>query len=672
MCEALDDGNVIIVKDSGTHSSAGPIVGMSLSEVAELAQVSRAAVSNWRQRYESFPMPVGTVGGREVFAHVDIEDWLRDTGRLPARQDAAAGLGQLGRAVADLRDDHDEIELFELAGAVVALRAIAGPSATTLAGAAQRVLTDLDGEYPLLDSIFAGSLEHPAAMRLWQAAVSLQPDECAVAIESMLAWRSGLASRLDVVQSPANFRNAVAHIARRLDGHAAVYDPAVGEGGFLLECAKANARCRLFGQDNTEPVARLAVIRLAAHGFLADVRVGDSRGRSQFSNLRADLVVTEPPRGSNAGSSMDWLELALDHVVDTGRAVVFAPASSMVTSGTEARRRFELLRKGAVGAVVAISRPRGRSRHDDFAMWMLSRSAESRRQNVLLAALPGHAADSEVAATLVAVLSDGSISDDSPVVTVPILDLLDQDASIVPQRWLAQSGSDDVHERYETVRSRLETVLGGIERLGSLDLPSIDGATSSGNLTSIASLKSRDIVRVSAGTRISPDEYRDEGTEVITVASLGGKASPRFVDLEVLRQRPVLTKVGDIVVGVRQSGPRSVVVESDGHVVGPGLQLVRVMQPDLVRPALLAKLLSSRHAAAFLQGATTSRLDLTGVTLAALDESTSEELERSLRQLETIRDASRLAASLAEQLEEELITGVMAGAVRLNPRGSRT
>ncbi len=664
-----DGGNVTTVKDTGTHSTPRPVVGMTLSEVAELAQVSRAAVSNWRQRYEGFPMPVGTVGGREVFAHVDIEDWLQDTGRMPARRDAVAGLAHLGRAVAELRHDHDEQELFELAGAVVALRAIAGPNATTLSGAADRVIADLDGAYPLLDKIFADSLGHAAATRMWQAAVTLQPDECSVAIESMLAWRSGLASRLDDVQSPANFHNIAGYLAGRLEGHSKVYDPAVGEGGFLLECAKASPRCALFGQDVNEAVARLAVLRLAAHGYLADIRVGSSLARAEFGNLRADLVITEPPRGSNSGSSFDWLELALAHVVGDGSAVVFGPASSMTSTGAESRRRFELLRRGDVAAVVALSRPRGRSRHDDFAMWVLNRSAESRRHEVHLAVLPAHAADSDVRSTIDAVLL-GAVEGGGAVVTVSILDLLDQDASITPQRWLAHSGSEEVHERFEAMRNRLDTVLRSIQQLGSLQLPRIDGASSMSSLTNIASLKSRGILRVIGGTRISPDEYRDEGTEVVTLAGLGN-GSRRFVDVESLRQRPVLTKAGDIVVGVRQSGPKALLIKHDGLVVGPGLHVVRVTKPDLVHPALLAKLLSSRHAAAFLQGASASRLDLTGITLAALDDVTSAELERRLRQLEAIRDASRLAANLAEQLEQELITGVMAGAVRLNTGGSR-
>ena len=81
--------------------------------------------------------------------------------------------------------------------------------------------------------------------------------------------------------------------------------------------------------------------------------------------------------------------------------------------------------------------------------------------------------------------------------------------------------------------------------------------------------------------------------------------------------------------------------------------------------------LSLIAAPAFAQGAGTSRLDIAGVTLAALDATTSEALERSLRQLEAIRDASRLAGSLAEEFEQELITGVMAGAVRLTTGGSQ-
>ncbi|MEU4920144.1 N-6 DNA methylase [Streptomyces parvus] len=50
--------------------------------IARLAGVGRAAVSNWRRRYADFPQPVGGTGTSPSFALPEVEQWLRDQGKL--------------------------------------------------------------------------------------------------------------------------------------------------------------------------------------------------------------------------------------------------------------------------------------------------------------------------------------------------------------------------------------------------------------------------------------------------------------------------------------------------------------------------------------------------------------------------------------------------------------
>src|SRR4051812_42915011 len=46
------------------------------SDIADLAGVSRAAVSNWRKRMSDFPDPVGGNASKPLFAASDIAEWL--------------------------------------------------------------------------------------------------------------------------------------------------------------------------------------------------------------------------------------------------------------------------------------------------------------------------------------------------------------------------------------------------------------------------------------------------------------------------------------------------------------------------------------------------------------------------------------------------------------------
>ncbi|MDQ0984927.1 N-6 DNA methylase [Streptomyces sp. V2I9] len=50
--------------------------------IARLAGVGRAAVSNWRRRHADFPQPVGGTGTSPSFALSEVEQWLRDQGKL--------------------------------------------------------------------------------------------------------------------------------------------------------------------------------------------------------------------------------------------------------------------------------------------------------------------------------------------------------------------------------------------------------------------------------------------------------------------------------------------------------------------------------------------------------------------------------------------------------------
>src|SRR5688572_22492773 len=58
---------------------------ISLSQIAELADVSPSAVSNWRRRFDDFPQPIqSTADGKDVFGLAEVQRWLRDHGRAKA------------------------------------------------------------------------------------------------------------------------------------------------------------------------------------------------------------------------------------------------------------------------------------------------------------------------------------------------------------------------------------------------------------------------------------------------------------------------------------------------------------------------------------------------------------------------------------------------------------
>src|SRR5690606_30841520 len=50
-------------------------------DIARLAGVGRAAVSNWRRRYPDFPKPVGGSAASPLYALSEVREWLARHGR---------------------------------------------------------------------------------------------------------------------------------------------------------------------------------------------------------------------------------------------------------------------------------------------------------------------------------------------------------------------------------------------------------------------------------------------------------------------------------------------------------------------------------------------------------------------------------------------------------------
>ncbi|WP_285645016.1 N-6 DNA methylase [Lentzea sp. NBRC 102530] len=54
---------------------------VSAGDIARLAEVGRAAVSNWRRRFEDFPSPVGGTASSPLYLLRDVEVWLKRNGK---------------------------------------------------------------------------------------------------------------------------------------------------------------------------------------------------------------------------------------------------------------------------------------------------------------------------------------------------------------------------------------------------------------------------------------------------------------------------------------------------------------------------------------------------------------------------------------------------------------
>ncbi|WP_406476962.1 N-6 DNA methylase [Streptomyces platensis] len=379
----------------GSGATAGATAEVTAAGIARLAGVGRAAVSNWRRRHADFPKPVGGTETSPAFALRDIEQWLRDQGKLaevPLRERVWQQLvGHPAGTATALRQ----------AGAVLLLVHERPAVWQQLRTAADD--TELTGVLPaMLDAVLADRLgpEHPVrgltrealapSAALVRAAGDLAAADGAPQAYTFLLGRHLDANPRQYTLTPPGPAALMAELAASAGTLGSVLDPACGAGALLTAAQEragqepadgaegggtADAPVTLHGQEADPDLAALTALRLAlsAPGAPVRVRAGDTLRADAFPDLAADAVLAHPPFNernwghdelaydprweygfpARTESELAWVQHALARLRPGGTAVLLMPpAAASRRSGR--RIRADLLRRGALRAVIAL------------------------------------------------------------------------------------------------------------------------------------------------------------------------------------------------------------------------------------------------------------------------------------------------------------------------------
>ncbi|MEU1319938.1 N-6 DNA methylase [Streptomyces tibetensis] len=396
------------------------------SEIARLAGVTRAAVSNWRRRYGDFPAPVGGGVNSPLFDLAEVQAWLD---RQHKGQEASVEV-QLWQALRGAYGDD------MLGGLVdVARFLIEGEAREELPADVARLARDLAESGGAAEAVSALAERFTDSVR-----------------------RAGS----DQVTSSRVVR-AVRHFAGEVAPDATLFDPACGIGSLLLAVGPEQGprRCGQEVDARRVTFAQLRAVLTANVG--ADIVVGDSLRDDQWTHLKADLVVCDPPVGepdwgredllldsrwefgtpSRAEGELAWLQHAYAHTAPGGRVLMVLPASVAYRKAGR-RIRAELVRRGILTQVTALPSGTAASHALPVHLWQLRRPPA-----------PEDAATSVRMVDLTAVDPDGSLEPDpEQIADVPLIDLLDDAVDLTPGRHVEDSHRDFAVE-YQTLRREL-------------------------------------------------------------------------------------------------------------------------------------------------------------------------------------------------------------------------
>ncbi|WTB83523.1 N-6 DNA methylase [Streptomyces cellulosae] len=704
--------------------------------IARLAGVGRAAVSNWRRRHADFPRPVGGTETSPAFALAEVEEWLRRHRKLaevPLKERVWQQLAghpdgpvtALVHAGCALLLIHDRPPVWldissgtdERLAALLpaALEEVLTPRMPETARTGHPGRSRVNGQHPVntppapaapatpatpappAATAATPALDIPTAPRLLpsvpllRGVAELAAERGARPTFEFLLGRHLDANPRQYTLTPPDLAALMAALA---GAPGTVLDPACGTGALLRAVADRPDR-RLHAQDSSPELAALTALRLALHTRApVHAAAGDTLRADAYPELRADAVLCHPPFNernwghddlaydprweygfpARTESELAWVQHALARLRDGGTAVMLMPPA--VASRRSGRRiRADLLRRGALRAVVALPAGAAPPYSVPLHLWVLRRPDRTPAQpEVLLVDAGRFTAEgrggpdwSGVRETVLDAWGvfdrDGSVGERPGLArSVPVIELLDDDVDLTPARRLPPLADTDGAGRLTDVRARLDETLRLTAELAPPPAEPVPSAAASGRhpLTTVG-------------------ELARAGALVMRTGGHGGHARvPVLTDHDVLagtapsgtlpesEEEPVLTEPGDVVLPVLGGGAVARVVDeaTAGAVLGRNLVLLRP-DPAALDPWFLAGFLrgTANHRQASSYASTATRLDVRRLQLPRLAPDEQRRYGERFRALDAFERALREAGRLGEQLVRGMYDGLTDGTI---------
>lgn len=665
------------------------------SEIAELAGVTRGAVTNWRKRPSNPPFPEPYPGSKTkpLYDQNEVIEWLAQTKpEIQIRRDSSQAA--LARSLNALRGRVSASVSSELALALCCAKTLsdeagdgiwrrivkATPAETM--NVLRRTVSDeaIDERWnDVLATV--DDVERDAAGRLGAlpiAAIVSVIDEIglkdlAVAADDVLRRNTGERGRAagygvgehGVVQSRVS--ELLSNLASTAKG--VVYDPACGIGEALIQTwTKSAGKARVVGQDINEKALRIARMRSLLHQVDAQFEHGDVLHQDPDPNLRADAIVAEPPFGMDwsrsqniadprwafgippaNNSELAWLQHAIAHLKPEGSAYVVTSVAPLTARGSSAAIRAELLRSGWIEAVILLPPKMLPHTTIPVVLWVL-RQAEHPSSSVdvlLIDASEAESPETRVLSWLEDCLT-GSAVDSPPYALVKTVDLLADDAQLDPRRWVDAPGTDpeEIATRLTESRRVLENSLATL--LDRAVMPVPRGPYATPRVLTVKELVQLGVASIQNG-RIKRDELNEADASVLvtpTEVRDGLPAldpSPSDEQPNLVGGRDERTQVGDVLV-TTWNAVRAVVDDQGGRLIGNGVYRLRVDE-NQCEPNYVARCLCGTWNDRFKKGATIQRVDLRELEIPLIPLSEQQRVVEALREIEQL---ARQAAAVAE------------------------
>lgn len=692
----------------GTERDGGLVAP---SDIADLAGVKRAAVSNWRKRHSDFPGPAGGTVAKPLFNRIDVERWLvtnghqiqRDAGELavwavinrfrdevPLQVTRPLVLAELcARKLADGTNDLSALADAASHGRVldtlhtIAWRPDSDPRWRDLVTADLESLIDRHGVRD--DS--KRSIDRLAG-ELFRVISTIEAANLADISDHVLARVAATEGRMAGEHGAVGSKMSQLLAQAGSGGTGTAYDPAAGIGEALLRLWQASPdpdRMRLAGADINHEYVLVCRQRCFLYGAEATIKCADVLERDPDPDLRADVVVAEPPFGlamptgfsmadprwALAGpppknnSETAWLQHAITHLTPQGRGFVITGLGSTMATSLAAIRR-PLVRARCIEAVLVLPPKLLLHTAIPTALWVLrSPYAPSQADHVTF--INASRLDPSENLPIQAWLSQPETYADKRLLwaRIPVEDVLaDDHLSLNPLRWTQTTvDAGQIVQRYHRSASELDAA---IELLNQEKDLAIGGIPPASHTVSVRTLEQQGALKIlqtrSKGRRALDTDDADENPWVVTTRMIRD-GLPELPTSPPMREPDhsftsdddlfsvideSYTEPGDVLVTTMRT-IQAVVDETGGRTLRPGIIRVRVDQ-DQFEPHYLAECLAGSWNQRFETGAHIPHANIRELEIPLLPIDEQIRLASDVNQARRVAAAGRRIASASEEL----------------------
>ena len=685
------------------QSSLGQV---SPSDIAELAGVSRAAVSNWRKRIADFPAKVSGTENNPLFDRAQVIEWLTARGHEISQPSIGSVLWSSMNML------RGAFNAFELPVLLLTLMA-----AMKAAGSHDQKLWDLfithlaEGSFALgdLEALFKlepklgdvkprsiSSVRPDELLEISQAISTIPDSELAAAADYVLERHSKSQGKRGAEMGFVGSRTAtlLALLASRRPKGGVVYDPACGIASTLIRAIEFGAEPeKLIGQDISAGAIYIARLRAYLHNVDIEFFQSDVLREDNLPVLRADTIVLEPPFGlrfdpalglsdmryvfgtpPKTSADLAWIQDAISHLSETGRAYVLTPLATLSRSGIEQTIRSGLIGSGCIEAIIALPGKMLTHTAIPLALWVLRRPSTAGAETIAFY----DAAEETSPELFVPLWLDGTVDvSNSRHAHVSTSEVISSGANLLPVNWIVVDpiGQEELERNFtRSFRSVESSVEIASELLDVIRRPTSDLAS---RIVTVEELISQGVLTMRLGReRVSSDSDSDSGSDsdsdsedikcCFTHSHVRNGTLPAEVSTA---ENQELTSVGDVVVATINT-TSALLDTTGGHLVASGLYRFTDFNAEVLLPAFFAQIISGSWNKRFQTGTAMQRANIKSLEIPLPPIEEQKRLSKIIDAAQLLEDNTKNMLANSAELRNSILLAARYGVSIEVPEGN--